>query len=115
MIFCAKETAGGNAHISSQGHIKIKFGIIFIFIFLIFPCLCASDCTLFVDFAYIFTTLKINCIKFLLWFLEKMHPNESTDKGSEGSTSRESAEGKLIVFIVHDWEIYCLDELYVSV
>ena len=113
MIFCAKETAGGNAYISSQGHIRIKFGIIFIF--LIFPCLYANDCTLFADFAYIFTTLTINFINFFLWFLEKMHPNESTDKGSEASTSRESAEGKLIVFIVHDWEIYCLDELYVSV
>ena len=40
-----------------------------------------------------------------------MRPNESTDIGSEASTSRESAESKLIVFIVHDWEIYCLDDL----
>ena len=31
-----------------------------------------------------------------------MRPNESTDIGSEASTSRESAESKLIVFIVHD-------------
>ena len=45
-----------------------------------------------------------------------MRPNESADIGSEAaSTSRESAESKLIVFIVHDWEMYCLDELYVSV
>ena len=105
--------ARGNAHISSQGHIKIKFGIIFIF--LVFPCLYASDCTSFVDFAYIFPTLTRSCINFLLWFLEKMRPNESTDIGSEASTSRESAESKLIVVIVHDWEIYCLDELYVFV
>ena len=44
-----------------------------------------------------------------------MRPNESTDIGIEASTSRELAEGKLIVFIVDNWEIYCLDELYVSV
>ena len=38
--------------------------------------------------------------------------DESTNKESEASTSTESAESKLII---HHWEIYCFDELYVSV